>query len=673
MIQSERLTSLSEILIELFRSPVPTHFFQTLGDRTGSVLPHDFLAVCLSDTEKGHYLVHTLVGLDPGAVRRRGFSLDEGLPGRAITTGQAQRIEDVTLVRDGVHDLEGVLSVVGLRATMAAPIRRGLDVLGACCSPHARRSSMTTTTSGSPTLLASGLSAALETSQAYQTLADEHMTMLGVLGSTADAVIATNQGGLVLLANRAVHQMLGLGPGALEGRPLFEVVDYGPLRELFLTGQPGLSELPLPDGRIAQASMVEVVTPFGEPVGLAVILRDITLLKNLEQMKNDFVNTVSHDLKSPITVIAGLADLLRMAGPTNPAFEKQCQDIRDTAQHMAELVTDLLDIGKIEAGLDAAREPMDLVPIAEEALQVVRPNAERKTIELRADLPGEAIVLAAPIRIKQALVNLIDNGIKYTPSGGQVTMSAVFSAGGDGAETVMIRVSDTGLGIPARDLPHVFDKFYRVKSEATREIAGTGLGRAITKTIVESVGGRIRVESNEGMARRSRSSCRWPAADASASSAEVGCDERPARPLRAEAPEGERRRIDWCLRAGDQRRHHLADDGRELEAMSAHAGRDPEAAQRRLVEDRHPVRRDVERPGPAAAVARLGQTRDRAGGALENLSGFVEPDVGSEQLGFHRMLLLVVRERAGESEPTRLRPRVAAAREVEIDQVRAPE
>ena len=113
-------------------------------------------------------------------------------------------------------------------------------------------------------------------------------------------------------------------------------------------------------------------------MGLAVVLRDITLLKNLERMKNEFVNTVSHDLKSPITVIAGLADLMRMAGPSDPNFEKHCRDIRDTAQHMADLVTDLLDIGKIEAGLDVAREPMDLVPVAEEALHLVGPNAERK-------------------------------------------------------------------------------------------------------------------------------------------------------------------------------------------------------------------------------------------------------------------------------------------------------
>ncbi len=139
-----------------------------------------------------------------------------------------------------------------------------------------------------------------------------------------------------------------------------------------------------------------------------------------------------------------------MSGPGDPNFEARCQDIRDTAQHMADLVTDLLDIGKIEAGLDAAREPMDLVPVADEALRLVRPNAERKTIELTADLPETAIVTAAPIRVRQALVNLIDNGIKYTPSGGRVTVTAAFSAGGDRAESVTIRVGDSGIGIPAR-------------------------------------------------------------------------------------------------------------------------------------------------------------------------------------------------------------------------------
>jgi signal transduction histidine kinase len=215
-------------------------------------------------------------------------------------------------------------------------------------------------------------------------------------------------------------------------------------------------------------------------------------------MKNDFVNTVSHDLKSPITVIAGLADLMMRTGPGDPRFKARCEDIRETAQHMSELVTDLLDLGKIEAGLDAAREEADFVALINEAVRIVGPNAEAKRITLTSQTPREAETLAARSRIRQALVNLLDNAVKYTPNGGTVTLAAAFSAGAQGPESLTIRITDTGVGIPAKDLPHVFDKFFRVKSDATQATSGSGLGLAITKSIVEAHGGRIRVESLEG-------------------------------------------------------------------------------------------------------------------------------------------------------------------------------
>jgi signal transduction histidine kinase len=128
----------------------------------------------------------------------------------------------------------------------------------------------------------------------------------------------------------------------------------------------------------------------------------------------------------------------------------------------------------------------------------VTPNAVTKRITLHSELPGEAWVTVVASRIRQALINLVDNAIKYTPEGGRVTIAAVFSAGSGGSGTVTIRITDTGIGIPARDLPHVFDKFYRVQGTSTRGIAGTGLGLAITKSIVETHDGRIRVESVEG-------------------------------------------------------------------------------------------------------------------------------------------------------------------------------
>jgi PAS domain S-box-containing protein len=496
--QSERLARLSEILIELFRSPIPTHFFQVLADEAATVMPHDYLAVCLEDQEKGGYLVHALTGLEGGEVAARAFSSHEGLPGRVMREGRPCTLADLRTADDGVFDLEGALGEAGLRAALVVPIRRGLEVLGALLFAARPPRTYGAEDVQVATLLASGLSAGLETSLAYQAAADERSTLAAVLASTADAVLTINQAGVVLLANAAVRPMLGLAPDAITGRPFFEAVDYVPLRQLFAVGRPGTSELPLPDGRIAQASLVPVATPFGEAVGMAAILRDITLLKNLERMKNDFVNTVSHDLKNPITIIAGLADLMLRAGPGDARHHARCQDIRDTAQHMADLVADLLDLGRIEAGLDPYRERTDVVPLIGEALRMVTPHAESKRVVLRAELPGEAWVSVVASRIRQAFINLIDNGVKYTPEGGRVTVAAVFSAGAGDAGTVTIRVTDTGVGIPARDLPHVFDKFYRVQGTATRGIAGTGLGLAITRSIVEAHDGRIRVESVEG-------------------------------------------------------------------------------------------------------------------------------------------------------------------------------
>jgi two-component system phosphate regulon sensor histidine kinase PhoR len=128
----------------------------------------------------------------------------------------------------------------------------------------------------------------------------------------------------------------------------------------------------------------------------------------------------------------------------------------------------------------------------------VGPGAEAKNITLHVQTPPAAETMAARTRIRQALVNLLENAVKYTPAGGTVTPSSAFSAGAQGPESLTIRITDTGVGIPAKDLPHVFDKFFRVKSEATQGTSGTGLGLAITKSIIEAHGGRIRVESLEG-------------------------------------------------------------------------------------------------------------------------------------------------------------------------------
>jgi signal transduction histidine kinase len=167
---------------------------------------------------------------------------------------------------------------------------------------------------------------------------------------------------------------------------------------------------------------------------------------------------------------------------------------------MAELVTDLLDLGKIEAGLGPPKERLDAGRVVAEAALKIAPSAEAKGVTVETHVPAEAWVMAAAPRLTQVMLNLVGNAVKYTPSGGRVTVSVAPArdAGALATPTVTIRVADTGIGIAARHLPHVFDKFYRVHDAATKDIPGTGLGLAITKSIVESHGGRIAVESTEG-------------------------------------------------------------------------------------------------------------------------------------------------------------------------------
>lgn len=493
-----RLKRVGEMLIGLSGSPVPTHLFQTLAEQAKTVVPHDYLAVCLEDALQQGYLVHSLSGLPGGPVSGRVFSKDEGLPGRTIRTGRAHLIAELDTMPDGAPDLDGVLVRAGFRAALAVPVRRGTQILGALLFARGA-APYTLDDLEIATLVAAGVSGALETCRAYQALADERGTLAAVLTSTADAVLMVGQDGVILLANPATRAMLGVAPEAMTGRPFHQAVEHEPLRRLFESGQPGVAELALPDGRTGQASLVFVTTEYGEPVGLAAILRDITLLKNLEQMKNDFVSTVSHDLKSPIMAISMTAELLMKAAPAagGPAYLERCRRIIRSATQMAELVTDLLDLGKIEAGLEGGGEPLDLVPLIEEAVKTQTAHAEAKRIDIAVATPPEVVTVGVRARLAQVLVNLVGNAVKYTREGGRVRVAVAAPSPGDGGP-IRIDVSDDGIGIPARDLPHVFDKFYRVRSDSTSGISGTGLGLAITRSIVEAHRGRIGVESTEG-------------------------------------------------------------------------------------------------------------------------------------------------------------------------------
>jgi PAS domain S-box-containing protein len=362
--------------------------------------------------------------------------------------------------------------------------------------------------------LADGLSGALENSRIYQMLADDRSTLEAVLRSTQDAVLMVNVQGRVLMANPAVRDMLGVQESEIVGRSLQNTVDNRPLIRLFESGEPGIVEVPLADGRTTQASLAPVVTSYGERIGWAAVFRDITLLKELEQMKNEFVNTVSHDLKNPISSIMLAAGLLKRIGPLTTEQERMHHRILETTQYMNELVSDLLDLGRISAGLDMDTAPVNLIELLQDVLETLTSQVEEKQHHLSLYLPDQAFVSGSRGRLKQVLLNLVGNAIKYTPLQGTVSITMTTGETNPLPQTgelvektdllsppealIVVRVQDTGIGIPAADLPHVFDRFFRVHNEATEKIKGTGLGLAIAKSIVEAHDGRIWVESEEG-------------------------------------------------------------------------------------------------------------------------------------------------------------------------------
>jgi PAS domain S-box-containing protein len=497
---NNRLSQVSEILILLAGSPIPSQQFQVLADYARLVVPYDFLAFCLvGEEEGGGYFVFPLDGVAreeipgrPEAASGSPFAPHEGILGRVLQNGKSEIIADLGQDTAASPELEGILSQFGLHGALILPIRQERKVLGALYFAARTPAFYIPDDLQIGRLLAAGLASSLETSRYYQRLADERSTLAAVLTSTQDGVLVVNEQGGVLLANPASEQMLGLSPGSLVGRPLADKVQNPTLLTLF-TEHTQMAEIALADGRTAQAVAAQVVTEFGEFVGWTAVLRDISLLKELEQMKNDFVATVSHDLKNPINAITLAAEILDKTGPLNEKQTELQGRILQVAQYMNELITDLLDLGKIQAGLDLHLTTFDLAVLIQDVLFSLEALADHNQQTITLQLPAQLTLTADQRRLKQVLLNLVGNAIKYTPLQGKVDITATIDQ-----ENVLIAIRDTGIGIPAQDLPYIFDKFYRVKNEDTKRIKGTGLGLAIVQSIVEAHHGRIWVDSTPG-------------------------------------------------------------------------------------------------------------------------------------------------------------------------------
>lgn len=247
--------------------------------------------------------------------------------------------------------------------------------------------------------------------------------------------------------------------------------------------------------------------------GALLLVRDVTQLSMLERARRDMVANVSHELRTPLASMKLLVETLQSSPPA-PVAARMLNHMAQEVDAITQLVEELHELSQIESGRVALQlVPAALAPVVMRSLERIRPQAERKGLQLHAQVPDDLpLALMDDDRIGQVLLNLLHNALKFTPEGGQLTVSATVAVVGAGmaapvpgmppshepGQWIVVSVADSGIGIPASDLPRIFERFYKVDRARTRNVGGTGLGLAIAKHLVEGHGGRIWATSVEG-------------------------------------------------------------------------------------------------------------------------------------------------------------------------------
>lgn len=335
-------------------------------------------------------------------------------------------------------------------------------------------------------------------------LSTEKKRLETIISCMANGIMVTNKNMEVVLHNPALLRLLDVSEPISNPVPVHAIVKDGSLIETLQKIQKGEAlekEFVAQEIRVGQRVLRAMSAPTLEPerrvfwavAGTVTVLEDITIFKQLDQMKSDFVNMVAHELRSPLVSIRQINSVL-LEGLAGALGEKQEEFVKRGMKKidaLLELINDLLDVARLEAGrLVQKPTALDLGEVMEDLVILMQPRAKQQGILLTHSCENLRPVVVDPKNIEEVLNNLLSNAINYSPEGGKVTVSA--RGMGDFIE---IKVSDTGVGIAPEELPKIFDKFYRVKHPKTRQVTGTGLGLSIVKGIVGAYHGSIHVES----------------------------------------------------------------------------------------------------------------------------------------------------------------------------------
>jgi two-component system phosphate regulon sensor histidine kinase PhoR len=325
-----------------------------------------------------------------------------------------------------------------------------------------------------------------------------------ILAGMVEALLAVDQDLKVVLCNDAFARVAGVPAGIAPGTPLVRIVRdpalVDLLRDVLEHGGPARRRLQLgsSEGPWFEVNVAPLAMPAGR--GAIALLHDITELERLERVRKDFVANVSHELRTPLTAIRGYAETLLDGALDDAENRRRFVEVIEThAIRLNNIAADLLALSELDNGaLAEPPRPVLVQAAVESAIRTVEPAAAERHVHLASGACGDLEILGYRMRLEQALVNLIDNAVKFNRPEGEVRVEAERTDTGH----ARIVVSDTGIGIPSSDLPRVFERFYRVDRARSREMGGTGLGLSIVRHAVEQMKGTVAVESELGKGSR---------------------------------------------------------------------------------------------------------------------------------------------------------------------------
>ncbi|HKZ56756.1 MAG TPA: ATP-binding protein [Thermodesulfovibrionales bacterium] len=358
---------------------------------------------------------------------------------------------------------------------------------------------------------------ALELNRRLKQSEEEKLKMEAILRNMSDGLMLSDTKGKILLTNTAAKNFFGI-ESDIEGKTLMETLRKTELMELIEnvveTGQTVSSEIEVTHPK--ELCLMTTAAPFlvkEEVSGVVLAFHDITRLRQLEDVRKDFVANVSHEIKTPITAIKGFAEtLLEGAIDDRENAPKFLEAIKNHSERLNSLVNDLLTLSRIELGdIKIQKEDVNLDDLVDTVFAILRDKARSERLYLKKEISPEILEIKADRdRLIQILLNLVDNGLKFTEDGGvtvRVQGSKFKVQSEEGGDFIEITVEDTGIGIPKKHIHRLGERFYRVDRARSRELGGTGLGLAIVKHLVKAHGWEMDIESTQGQGTKVRLLC----------------------------------------------------------------------------------------------------------------------------------------------------------------------